>query len=143
MNLHQVIVWVGFWLPIICVGCSSDRPMTVPVSGQITFDGGPCPADGTIVFSPVAVEESMPRRPGTAPFLQDGAFAVTSFRDGDGLIPGRYRPIVSCWMGEPHHDDPGSYERLNYVPGSYKPDEIVVGRSDGEVKVKLNVPKKK
>jgi hypothetical protein len=116
--------------------------MTVPVSGRITFAGSACPAEGTIVFSPVAVEKGLPRRPGTARFQQDGEFTVTSFREGDGLIPGRYRPIISCWKGEPRNDDPSSFERLNYVPSSYKADEVVVSRTEGAVVVKLDVPKK-
>jgi hypothetical protein len=117
--------------------------MTVPVSGRITFSGADCPAEGTIVFSPVAVEKGLPRRPGTAQFRQDGVFTVTSFRQGDGLIPGRYRPIISCWKGEPRNDDPSSFERLNYVPTNFKADEIIVSRSDTTVEVKVDVPKKK
>ena len=124
-------------------GCGSNQRITVPVSGHITFGGGACPAEGTIVFSPVAVEKGLPRRPGTARFQEDGDFTVTSFREGDGLIPGRYRPIVSCWEGEPSNSDPSSFERLNYVPKDYKADEIVVESSMAAVKVKLDVPKKK
>jgi hypothetical protein len=116
--------------------------LTIPVSGKITFAGGPCPAEGTIVFSPVAVEHGRPRRPGIAQFAPDGVFQVTSFREGDGLIPGRYQPIVSCWKGEPKNDDPSSFERLNHVPRNYKPDEVLVSRAGGPVAVSLDVPKK-
>jgi hypothetical protein len=127
---------------VVVGGCGGDKLTTVPVSGRITFGGGACPAEGTVVFSPVAVEKGLPRRPGTAQFKQDGTFTVTSFRDGDGLIPGRYRPIVSCWKGEPRNDDPGSFERLNYVPNTYKADEVIVSPSGDAVFVKLDVPKK-
>src|SRR4051812_27112672 len=84
-------------LMLVVSGCRREQKMTVPVTGYITFAKSSCPADGTIVFSPVAVEKGLPRRPGTAAFHTDGAFAVTSFHDGDGLIPGRYQPIVNCW----------------------------------------------
>jgi hypothetical protein len=127
---------------IAITGCSGDQPLTVPVSGQITFGGGACPAEGTVVFSPVAVKKGLPRRPGTASFGHDGSFSVTSFREGDGLIPGRYRPIVSCWKGEPRNDDPSSYERLNYVPKNYQAGEVVVAQTGGPVLVHLDVPKK-
>ena len=142
MVFPQNSIYLGLVLILIGGGCSSDRPITVPVSGQITFGGGACPAEGTIVFSPIAVEKGLPRRPGTAQFQQNGAFTVTSFREGDGLIPGHYRPIVSCWQGEPRNDDPGSFERLNYVPTNFKAEEVVVGPGTNAVVVKLDVPKK-
>lgn len=139
MVLRRITVCVGL---LLIGGCGSDRPITVPVSGHITFGGGACPAEGTIVFSPIAVEKGLPRRPGTARFQPDGAFTVTSFHEGDGLIPGHYRPIVSCWKGEPRNEDPSSFERLNNVPSNYKPEEVVVAPSDNAVVVKLDVPKK-
>jgi hypothetical protein len=142
MTICGFTACVGLMLIIACGGCSSEKPLTVPVSGRITFGGGACPAEGTIVFSPVAVEKSLPRRPGTARFQQDGAFTVTSFREGDGLIPGRYHPMISCWKGEPRNDDPSSFERLNNVPSNFKADEVVVSRSDAAIEVNVDVPKK-
>ncbi len=142
MILCRNTVCLGLLLSIIYAGCSSDRPMTIPVSGTLTFGGGACPAEGTIVFSPIAVEKDLPRRPGTARFQHDGRFTVTSFRGGDGLIPGHYRPIVSCWKGEPRNDDPSSFERLNYVPNNFKAEEVVIAPTDKAVVVNLNVPKK-
>jgi hypothetical protein len=125
------------------VGCDADGLQTIPVSGQVTFNGGPCPAEGTIAFSPVATEGGAPRRPATARFGRDGQFSVTSFEEGDGLLPGRYVPIITCWLGQPSNDDPTSYERLNAVPSDYKPGEIVVDRTNKSLTVQFNVPKKK
>lgn len=142
MISRRITVRAGLLLVVLGGGCSRDQPMTVPVSGHITFGGGACPAEGTIVFSPIAVEKGLPRRPGTARFQLDGTFTVTSFREGDGLIPGHYRAIVSCWKGEPRNDDPSSFERLNNVPKNYQPDEVIVAPSVREVVVKLDVPKK-
>jgi hypothetical protein len=142
MTICGLTACVGLMAITACGGCSSDKLVTIPVSGRVTFGGGACPTEGTIVFSPVAVEKGLTRRPGTARFQQDGAFTVTSFREGDGLIPGRYRPIISCWKGEPRNDDPSSFERLNYVPANFKADEIVVARSDARVEVNVDVPKK-
>ena len=130
-------------LVLVCTGCGADGMSTVPVNGKITFNGGPCPAEGTIAFSPVSVEEGLPRRPGTAEFKQDGEFHATSFRPGDGLLPGTYRVLISCWTGEPSNNDPSSYERLNCVPRDYKPEEIIVERSAEDVEIVINVPPKK
>jgi hypothetical protein len=130
-------------LVLACMGCGAEGESTIPVYGRITFDGGPCPAEGTIAFSPISVEEGVPRRPGTAEFKQDGKFQATSFRPGDGLLPGTYRALISCWTGEPSNKDPSSYERLNCVPRDYIPEEIVVDRSAEEIEITIDVPPKK
>lgn len=130
-------------LALATLGCGPEGLPTIPVSGKVTFNNGPCPASGTIAFSPISVEEGLPRRPGTAEFTQDGEFHATSFRPGDGLLPGVYRVMISCWSGEPTNTDPSSYERLNCVPRGYKPEEIVVERSADAVEVNIDVPRKK
>jgi hypothetical protein len=128
---------------VAAIGCSGEGLPTVPVSGLITFGGSAPPAKGSIAFSPISVEQGMPRRPGTAEFDVDGRFAATSFREGDGLLPGRYRAIVSCWTGEPSNSDPKSFERLNAVPKSYEPEEFTVKPNGEPVTLTINVPAKK
>jgi hypothetical protein len=122
-------------------GCGAEGLPIVPVSGKVTYAGGPCPTEGTISFTPVNVEEGLPRRPGRASFKEDGVFEATSFREGDGLVPGTYTALISCWMGQPISEDPTSFERLNYVPKTYRP-EVVVKRDAGSVEVNFDIPKK-
>ena len=143
MNSSIVAACCSSALTLATLGCSSEGLPTVPVSGKVTFNNGPCPAPGTIAFSPISVEEGLPRRPGTAEFKQDGEFDATSFRPGDGLLPGKYRVMISCWSGEPTNSDPSSYERLNCIPRDYQPEEIVVDRSADVVEVNIDVPRKK
>ena len=126
-----------------CVGCGDEGLPLVPVTGQITFSGGPPPSGGTIIFSPKSVDEGLPRRPGRGKFAQDGAFTVTSFKDGDGLLPGRYQPLIDCWKGQPSSDNPKTFETLNNVPSNFKAQEVVVERDAESVEVKIDVPKKK
>ncbi len=54
--------WLILTALFLIAGCGGEEPLTIPVSGKITFAGGACPAEGTIVFSPVAVEHGRPRR---------------------------------------------------------------------------------
>ncbi len=130
-------------LLLISAGCGSDSELPiVAVTGKVTFAGGPCPKPGTISFSPISVEEGLPRRPGRASFSEDGYFQATSFQEGDGLIPGTYAAVISCWESQPTSEDPGSFERLNYVPSGYRP-QFVVEKTAGSVEVDLDVPKKK
>jgi len=123
-------------------GCGEEGLPIIPVSGKVTYAGGPVPTEGTISFSPISVEEGLPRRPGRARFQEDGLFEATSFKEGDGLIPGRYAAMISMWMGQPVSEDPSSFERLNYVPKTYRP-EVVVERTADSVEVNFDVPKKK
>ncbi|WP_428305692.1 hypothetical protein [Lacipirellula sp.] len=124
-------------------GCETKDHQTIPVRGKVTFAGGPCPAGGAIAFSPVQAGANTPRRPGSAEFQADGEFEATSFAPGDGLLPGRYRAIISCWKGEPSNKDPGSFERLNHIPRDYQPIEFDVDASATVVELTLDVPLKK
>jgi hypothetical protein len=126
-----------------CIGCGQHGLPTVPVSGRVTFSHGPCPAVGSIAFSPISTGEGMPRRPGTATFAADGVFQATSFKSGDGLLPGRYRAIVSCWTGEPTSADLSSFERFNSVPRNYQPQEFVVESGAKSLELAIDVPLKK
>jgi hypothetical protein len=128
-------------LLLATTGCSEDGLPLVPVSGKVTYAGGPPPTEGSISFAPVSVEEGLPRRPGRAAFKTDGTFEVTSFNEGDGLIPGTYAARISCWMGQPVSEDPSSFERLNYVPKTYRP-EVIVKPDDESVEVNFDIPKK-
>jgi hypothetical protein len=122
-------------------GCRDSGIRTVPVSGKVTFVGGPPPKNGTIIFSPTKVDEGLPNRPGRAQFDKDGLFTVTSFQKGDGLLPGTYHPNVSCWKGNPDSNDPSSFERLNYVPKDFRPEPITVSADADEVNVVINIPR--
>ena len=78
-------------------GCGRSGPKVVPVEGKITLAGGEWPNKGSLYFTPVEAAAGFPMRPGTGEFGLDGKFTVTSFRRGDGLIPGRYRVGIECW----------------------------------------------
>src|SRR6056297_2940471 len=79
-------------------GCgNSNRPTTVPVRGMITVDGETPAYPGALFFAPLEVAEGYPKRGGRALFDTDGAFAATSFNEGDGLVPGTYRVRVESW----------------------------------------------
>lgn len=84
---------------LFAFGCGSDRGL-VPVSGTVTFDGGPMPGNGHLRFVPLKVAEGFARRPGMAKFTENGKFRVRSFEPGDGLFPGEYAVFPYCWEVE-------------------------------------------
>ncbi len=135
---------IGFVL-IALVGCGRDNGLQiVPVSGKVTFAGGPCPAAGTVTFTPLEVAAGLPRRPASGTFHEDGTFFVTSFKKGDGLIPGRYKVTVSCDSGLPDPRSPDPWGDVSYVAKGYEPPELVVEAGSDPIEVNYDVtPKKK
>ncbi len=119
-------------------GCGeSHLPATIPVTGTVQFAGGACPGPGRIRFLPVEVAAGLPRRPGRATFEVDGEFEVTSFRPGDGLVPGTYRVMVECWKVEPANGKPG----VSYIATGYEPPALQVDAIAPSVTMNLAVPR--
>jgi hypothetical protein len=125
---------------VVCLlgvaGCGNyDRPKTVPVAGVVTFDGQSPQHPGGLFFAPLSVEEGYPKRGGRALFKTDGEFAVTSFEDGDGLIPGTYKVRIESWKQPPSMGKPG----ISYIPKGFEPGELVVSSKERSVKFDLEV----
>ena len=108
-----VVVLTG---TLALVGCGPDRPDTVPVTGRVTLAGGDWPVKGIIIFTPVEATAGYPKRPGRAIFDLEGNFVVTTFTEGDGLIPGTYRAVIQC--GQPVTDM--ETPTVSYVPSNYE-----------------------
>lgn len=88
-----------------CVGCGASGPFDyVPVSGTIAYeDGSAIPAEGLrLRFYAVdagQIEGASPR-PATAHVDASGGFSqATSYKYGDGLVPGRHRVAVLNAVG--------------------------------------------
>ena len=87
-------------LGLLCLGCGGDAPFDyVKVSGKLTYDdGSPIPTGGIQLkfFAEDApqVEGAKPR-PAIAHVGEDGSFDLaTSYKYGDGLIPGKHRVAI-------------------------------------------------
>lgn len=127
---------------VMTAGCGGHGLPIVPVRGVVTFDGGACPAPGTVTFTPIEVAEGLPSRPGMASFREDGVFAVTSFREGDGLLPGRYRVTIACDAGLPDPTSPDPWGDVSYVTKGYQPPEMMIAKGSQPLTVTYDVPKK-
>ena len=118
--------------------------LLVPVIGTVTFAGDRPPAGGTVSFLPVS--EDGPRRPALGTFDAQGVLRVTSFTEGDGLLPGTYRIEMRCISsvprggaaeGDPHQ----STVIVDHVPEDFSPPPLVVPRG-GRVICAIDVPAK-
>jgi hypothetical protein len=113
-------------LASIC-GCSSSGidVETVPVSGKVTYKGGPLP-DVTLIFTPLKGG-----RTGRANVGTDGTFgSATSFVKGDGLIVGEHNVTVVA-NNEATDEDEGSYDE---EPESQEYSNITVTIKSGDSK---------
>jgi hypothetical protein len=86
----------------LLTGCGSSGPYKyVPVSGKITYeDGSPIPVGGMrllfVAMDAPTVDGAHPR-PAMANVDASGEFAVvTSYKYGDGLIPGRHKVAIQA-----------------------------------------------
>jgi hypothetical protein len=92
--------WLGCALcALLAVGCAdiSDVPKTVAVSGVVTYNGEPL-TRGEVVFVPKDTTVGRSSRGEIGP---GGKYSLTTFREGDGVIPGEYSIFVSSYEDPP------------------------------------------
>ena len=91
-------------------GCGGpSAPKTVKVCGKVTLDGKPLEA-GQVIFQPVKPAAGYPKRPATASLRADGSYELSSFRSGDGVVPGEYQVSINTRTSGPTPEDPNAPE---------------------------------
>ena len=131
-------------LCLLSAGCGHSGPAMVCVEGKVTYGGGPWPKSGMIYFAPKEAASGLPLRPARAEFDANGEFRVTSFRPGDGLVPGRYGAAVECWKVPPSMGS--SVPSESYVPAKYQLPatsglELNIHPGQGDVRLQWDIPK--
>jgi hypothetical protein len=71
----------------LCLAGCGGGSGTVPVRGTVTFKGKPVPS-GTITFIPDAGPHA------TGEIGPDGTYTLTTYKAGDGAVPGSYKVVV-------------------------------------------------
>lgn len=127
-------------------GCGgSGRQKVVPVTGKVTYGGGPWPKGGTIYFNPISPAPGFTSRPGSADFGPDGSFVVKSFEDTPGLAPATYTVHVESWEVPPSMEKPGtekSYVPDDFKAGGAKAFKLEVKPGDSPHTLNYDIPKK-
>ncbi len=121
----------------IVIGCGTNpRPQTIQIKGKLTYDGGQWPAGGQLYLLPVQPAEGYPRRAAIAKYDVDGKFdSPTSWEEGDGVVPGKYRVSVECWKVKPtiNGPPPVSYVDARYVSAATSDIEVeITPESEGK-----------
>lgn len=105
MNDRRISFQMRSRLPVVaavifCLGCSSGSPFQYQeVRGKLTYeDGSPLPSGGIqlkfIAQDVGAIEDAHPR-PAIANLNGQGEFpCVTSYKYGDGLVPGKHKVAI-------------------------------------------------
>ena len=104
--------------------------------------GRPVLPPGGLHSRRIKVAEGLPTRLGFGKFETDGNYIATSFRPGDGLVPGQYRVGVACFDPSMLSIAPGDheYQRASYVKEGFQPQELVVEPGSGSVEYNVDVP---
>ncbi len=105
---------------LVFAGCGERLPETVPVSGRVTWQGEPL-GEGRIVFHPQAVAKGLRERPAIGELDEQGRFALSTFRTGDGAVPGDYRVCVFSYVSDQAsaEDDVSIPETVWRIPQRY------------------------
>lgn len=85
-------------------GCGDGNPKTYPVSGTVTLDGKPVPK-AMLLFT----LEGSTNKASTTLSDDQGKYALSTFKQGDGAVPGKYIVTVSKFQRGPEdspYDDP-------------------------------------
>lgn len=126
---------------VLLTSCSDNGLGMVRVNGQVTFEGREFPQHCKVYFSPIEVPEGLPKRPAACRPDEDGRLSVTSWKEGDGLVPGTYEVTVQYYEPIPGADltsDEG------WVGKSHQVEDLVIEPgTPGPIEVSYTVPKPK
>ena len=109
---------------VIAAGCGG-KPMPVPTSGRVTFNGAPVGANkaairrGRIAFLPVESGEGCTLRAAAATLDRDGKYELSTFEPGDGVLPGEYNVVVFSLLSGPTMANPGA-PIISEIPKRYE-----------------------
>jgi len=99
----------------LCIagGCGGEaRPNTIPVSGKVVWNAQPL-TKGTVAFVPTGTEQSFPA---SGEIDSKGNYRLTTFKAGDGVMPGEYRIAVTVMEGA---DAAAKKEGTRILPEKY------------------------
>ena len=108
---------------IIATGCSN-KTQPVPTSGRVTIDGAPVGANNyttrpaKISFLPIKSREGITLHPAMSLLDREGKYKLSTFKAGDGVLPGEYNVVIISLLSGPSIADPNAPEILE-IPKYY------------------------
>lgn len=109
---HHLVLALAIALGLgSCPGCgeSSSELPTVRVSGTLNVDGKPV-SKGTVHFNPA-------QGPPATGIIQEGKFTLSTYKEGDGVVPGKNRISVEVVTEVPTRD--GDTAAKSLIPAKF------------------------
>src|SRR4051812_48506293 len=78
---------------LACAGCGNGHLRVYPVAGKILLDGQPMEGGGSIAFIPIEGQEG--KAAGGSIDEEDGSYKISTYAEGDGSIPGKFRVVIT------------------------------------------------
>jgi hypothetical protein len=80
---------------VLTTGCGSSGPTTIPIRGEVIYKGAQLKdvPQGLVHYIP----NSSDGRQASGRLQADGSFVLTTFQNGDGVVPGEYDIVVSAY----------------------------------------------
>ncbi|MGD9127615.1 MAG: hypothetical protein PVH19_09575 [Planctomycetia bacterium] len=110
-------------------GCGDGRPDRVPVSGQVLIDGKPL-TYGTVRVIPQNA------RAATGTIQPDGSFKLTTFEDGDGVVPGEHVMVIDAG-NQISQTQMKWYAPKRYAKPQTSGQKLPIDKSTDSLKIKL------
>jgi hypothetical protein len=107
--MRKLVYGLGLALAVALVGCDSGGAPTEKVTGTVTAKGQPV-SQATVTFTP---ENG---RPASGVTDAQGKFTLSTFKEGDGAVPGTHNVAIIPFKGEGPEPMPGTPEAANYKP---------------------------
>lgn len=73
-------------------GCGSGDVAVYPVKGTVMYKGKPMVGGGSISLVPLTPQ---PGQAAGGMIADDGTFVLTTYKDGDGSMPGEFRVVIT------------------------------------------------
>jgi|YNPMSStandDraft_1061717.scaffolds.fasta_scaffold34552_2 hypothetical protein len=145
--LWWIGVGFGLWAAVGLIGCGG--PTLCPVQGRIMYtDGTPAKelAGYTVTFESVdqAATADKPGISGWGEVKSDGTFQISTYRPGDGAVPGRHRVAIN--PPPSLSDEPPTPPVIPLKYASFETSglevQIAPGPNDVTLTVQRNLPEK-
>ena len=80
---------------MLCIAssCGSQPASTYPVTGKVTYPDGSPVTGGMVEFEPRETASGQ-RDCARGAIQPDGSYSLSTFREGDGAVPGHHRVVV-------------------------------------------------
>lgn len=130
--MKQLLLFCGGAFFLFAVGCgatNTEPPLTVQVSGKVTYSDGRPVNSGVVVFH----AKDKPGNDALALVGADGTFKLGTFAKDDGAIPGRYVVTFDPNPKKVKNGPSLSQSLKKYGDEDNSPWQVTVSESDGQI----------